>query len=176
MLISLFRQQSRQSVIRLNSDMRTVMPSKLKTFHTLLLSLPCVVLTANGQAATTVGPLATGGAACVVAKKLGDSLAIEWATGEPSVAHAIEKAKQALRVKGYEYVFPQSNSNNPHGWMIIIKTQYRTYTGRERTSYGCGFSNQSAASAESNALLNLRTYSWGWKESIGYEVIEKHQY
>ena len=81
-----------------------------------------------------------------------------------------------LRNLSYEYVFPQSNSNNPHGWMIIIKTQYRTYTGRERTSYGCGFSNQSPAVAETNALHNLRTYSWGWKESVGYEVLEKHQY
>ncbi|WP_428603323.1 hypothetical protein [Sedimenticola sp.] len=112
----------------------------------------------------------------MIAKKLGDSLAIEWAIGEPSIASAIEKAKQALYRKGYEYVFPQSSSSDPHGWMIIIKTHYRTYTGRERTSYGCGFSSQSSTVAEENALTNLRTYSWGWKSGMGYEVIENLQY
>lgn len=142
----------------------------------LLLPLLCVALTANGQIVEQRNTSATGGAACVIAKQLGNSLAIEWAIGEPSVAHAIEKAKQALRAKGYEYVFPQSNSSSPHGWMAILKTRYRTYTGRERISYGCGFSSQSPAGAESNALINLRTYSWGWKESNGYEVIEQRQY
>jgi hypothetical protein len=152
------------------------MTVKSSTACRLLLPLLCIALTVNGQSTATGGPLKSGGSACVIAKKLGDSLAIEWAVGEPTVGHAMEKAKQALHAKGYEYVFPQSNSSNQHGWMIIVKTRYRTYTGRERTSYGCGFSNQSPAAAETNALLNLRTYSWGWKESSGYEVIEKHQY
>ena len=48
-----------------------------------------------------------GGAACVVAKKLGNSQAIEWVVGEPSVSNAIDKAKKALRKQGYEYVFSQ---------------------------------------------------------------------
>jgi hypothetical protein len=152
------------------------MTVKSSTACRLLLPLLCIALTVNGQSTATGGPLKSGGSACVIAKKLGDSLAIEWAVGEPTVGHAMEKAKQALHAKGYEYVFPQSNSSNQHGWMIIVKTRYRTNTGRERTSYGCGFSNQSPAAAETNALLNLRTYSWGWKESSGYEVIEKHQY
>lgn len=149
---------------------------KTGSVFTLLLILLCTTSASTGQTAVLTKPMAPGGAACVIAKKLGDSLAIEWAVGEPSVAHAIEKAKQALRIKGYEYVFPQSNSNNQHGWIVIIKTQYRTYTGRERTSYGCGFSNQSPAIAETNAILNLRTYSWGWKESSGYDVIVTRQY
>lgn len=149
---------------------------KTGSVFTLLLILLCTTSASTGQTAVLTKPMAPAGAACVIAKKLGDSLAIEWAVGEPSVAHAIEKAKQALRIKGYEYVFPQSNSNNQHGWIVIIKTQYRTYTGRERTSYGCGFSNQSPAIAETNAILNLRTYSWGWKESSGYDVIVTRQY
>lgn len=156
--------------------MQNIVAYKAKSFHILLITVFCTILATNGQTATTGSPSATGGAACVIAKKLGNSLAIEWVIGEPSVAHAIEQAKQALRAKGYEYVFPQSNSSDPHGWMIIIKTQYRTYAGRERTSYGCGFSTQSPAVAETNARTNLRTYSWGWKESIGYQVIENRQY
>lgn len=152
------------------------MKHKANIFPILLLALLCNTTATNGAAATTPGTAGIGGAACVIAKKLGNSLAIEWATGEPSAAHAIERAKQALHARGYEYVFPQSNSSNPHGWMIIIKTQYRNYAGRQRTSYGCGFSAQSPSVAENNAQANLRAYSWGWKESMGYQVIEKLKY
>ncbi len=141
-----------------------------------LLSLLSMLPPAHGQSAASNGQPVSGGATCVIAKKLGDSLAIEWVTSEPSVTLAIEKAKRALRKKGHEYVFPQSSSNALHGWMAIIQTRYRTYTGRERTSYGCGFSSQSSTDAEAKALINLRTYSWGWKESMGYKIIEQRQY
>lgn len=134
--------------------------------------------TANvcSQTIPPIGQYEAGGSACVVAKKLGDSVAIQWATGEASVAAAIDKAKQALNQQGYEFVFPQSNSNTRHGWMVIIKTRYRTYTGRERTSYGCGFDQLTEETAEQRALSNLRSYSWGWNPNLGYEVIEKSQY
>ncbi len=117
-----------------------------------------------------------GGAACVVAKKLGNSLAIEWSTGAPSVSQAIARAKQALREKGFKYVFPQANSSLPHGWMIVIKTQYKTFTGKIRTSYGCGFSAVSAKQAEQLAVRDLRAFSWGWKPQYGYDVIENKRY
>ncbi len=146
---------------------------------TLRFFISAFIVTTTGaiaQTANSIGAFESGGAACVVAKKLGNSLAIEWATGEPSVAQAIDKAKLALNKQGYEYVFPQANSHNKHGWMVIIKTRYRTYTGRERISYGCGFDNQTIEAAEQRALSNLRSYSWGWKPNLGYEVIEKKQY
>jgi hypothetical protein len=148
----------------------------LKPEYIFLLVSLVLTQTAHSQSGATAQPFQTGGAACVVAKKLGDSLAIQWATGEPSVSHAIDKAKQALLKQGYEYAFPQSNSHAKHGWIVIIKTQYRTYTGRDRTSYGCGFDGLSAEAAEQHALSNLRSYSWGWKPSLGYEVIEKKEY
>lgn len=137
-----------------------------------------LAITSVSHAQTEPGTRAfeRGGAACVVAKKLGNSLAIEWTTGEPSVSHAIDKAKLALNKQGYEYVFPQANSAFKHGWIVIIKTSYRTYTGRERVSYGCGFDPQSVETAEQRALSNLRSYSWGWKPGLGYEVIEKGPY
>ncbi|MCW8890409.1 MAG: hypothetical protein OQL20_07115 [Sedimenticola sp.] len=148
------------------------------TIATAGLLLLATLVTTPGLAQTETDSVSfeRGGAACVVAKKLGNSLAIEWATGEPSVSHAIDKAKLALNKQGYEYVFPQANSPTKHGWMIIIKTRYRTYTGRERISYGCGFDPLSIEAAEQRALSNLRSYSWGWKPNLGYEVIEKSQY
>lgn len=140
----------------------------------LLFTLLCPVQASHSQ--TTVTDTTGSGSACVIAKKLGDSIAIEWVLGEPSATDAINRAKQALRTRGYEDLFPQSSSSDAHGWMVIIKTQYQTYTGKERTSYGCGFSTQSPAQAENNARNNLRAYSWGWKESLGYQVIESRQY
>lgn len=148
----------------------------LKPEYIFLLMSLLLAHTAYSQTSADAQPLQTGGAACVVAKKLGDSLAIEWATGEPSVSQAIDKAKQALQKQGYEYLFPQSNSHAKQGWIVIIKTRYRTYTGRERTSYGCGFDDHSAETAEQRALTNLRSYSWGWKPNLGYEVIEQKRY
>ncbi|MEJ2622856.1 MAG: hypothetical protein P8163_22255 [Candidatus Thiodiazotropha sp.] len=46
---------------------------------------------------------AEAGAACVVAKLLGNSLAVEWvASLEESVTSALEKAKQKLIDQGYQ--------------------------------------------------------------------------
>ncbi len=150
-------------------------PSSISLPFSLALLVTATTI-AYAQTNPPNGHYEAGGSACVVAKKLGNSMAIQWATGEPSVAEAIDKAKQELNNQGYEFVFPQSNSNFRHGWIVIIKTRYRTYTGRERTSYGCGFDQLTVEAAEQRALSNLRSYSWGWKPSLGYEVIEKNQY
>ncbi len=131
------------------------------------LPLLCLLLPAIAGAQAPAG-----GNACVVAKKLGNSLAIEWAVGQPSVSAAIARASEALRRRGYEYVFPQANSALPHGWLVVIETGYTTYTGRKRTSYGCGFSTD-AADAEQRAIRDLRAYSWGWKPDYGYQVKER---
>lgn len=140
------------------------------------LTIFCLLLSYSVSAAPLTAPNPTGGAACVVAKKQGNSQAIEWAVGESSVANAIDKAKQALRKQGYEDVFPQANSPLVHGWMVIIKTEYRTFTDRMRLSYGCGFSGKSQQDAELLAKRDLRSFSWGWKESLGYEMVEQQQY
>lgn len=144
------------------------------SFRILLFTLLWHTSFSYGQSSAT--DATTSGAACVIAKQLGNSIAIEWALGEPSVDQAIKRAKQALHARGYEHVFPQAGSSDAHGWMVIIQTRYQTYTGRERTSYGCGFSAQSSAMAEANAQKNLRAYSWGWKERMGYQVIENLKY
>lgn len=133
----------------------------------LLLTLPILGEAADDPAA---------GAACVIAKKLGNSLDIAWTTEAASVADAIQQAKQALRSRGYRSLFPQANSDQLHGWMVIVKTAYRNARGRPRTSYGCGFSPLSEMAAEQDAVDNLRSYSWGWRTDFGYQVVEKTAY
>ena len=144
---------------------RTLIPH-----HLIFLLLLSFVAQASAQVLT---PLPRGGGACVVAKQQGNSLAIEWAVGESTVSQAIARASQALQRQGYEYLFPQANSTLPHGWLVVIKTRYKTYTGRKRTSYGCGFSDVSEAQAEQLAARDLRSYSWGWKPKYGYEVVKR---
>ncbi len=141
----------------------------LPTFILLAAAAPAPIpVTAAGEE--------PGGCACVVAKKQGDSVAIEWATGEDSVSEAIDKANQALGDRGYGYTFPQGNSPLPHGWLVVVETEYRTFTGKMRTRYGCGFSDQSEADAIDKAVTDLQTYAMDWKPRHGYEVIERQRY
>ncbi|MEJ2592333.1 MAG: hypothetical protein P8178_13215 [Candidatus Thiodiazotropha sp.] len=141
------------------------------TLLALALALPILLGVARVQA----------GAACVVAKRLGDSLAIEWvAASNESAASAIDKAKRKLVEQGYrtkgQDVHPQANTELPHAYMAIVKTRYTTFTGRSRTSYGCGYSPRSAAEAEREAVYDLRNYSWGWKPAFGYTLVKSFVY
>lgn len=122
-----------------------------------------------------------GGAACVVAKRLGDSLAIEWVTGpEVSAASALAMAKGRLLDQGYrakgQDVHAQASTELKHAYVAIVKTMYVTAVGRARTSYGCGYSVDSPAKAERAAVYDLRNYSWGWKAEFGYEVMARFRY
>ncbi len=122
----------------------------------------------------------------MVAKELGNSLAIEWiADKNETVDSAIEKAKVRLQSQGFrknklQDVHVQANTNLVHGHMVIIKTTYKTpyktKRGNTRTSYGCGFSDTSSADAERAAISNLRSYSWGWKNDFGYELYARHEF
>ncbi len=117
--------------------------------------------------------------ACVVAKRMGDSLAFEW-LAQPgiTVQQAVNEAERLLQEQGYgrdryEDVFAQANTELEHGYLIIVKAQYPNARGKTRTSYGCGFSDQNATEAEWAALRDLQSYSWGWVPSKGYEVVER---
>ena len=121
------------------------------------------------------------GASCVVAKKLGNSLAIEWvASADVSAADAINQAKQKLLEQGwrgrYQDAHPQASSELSHAHMVIVKTQYKTLIGKQRTSYGCGYSARSIQEAGEAALRDLQNYSWGWKPEFGYKVVESFRY
>jgi hypothetical protein len=67
----------------------------------------------------------TAGAACVVAKRLGNSLAIEWgASPSESVDSAIFKAKQRLLEQGFrkrgQDVHVQASTGLRHAYMVIV--------------------------------------------------------
>ncbi len=124
---------------------------------------------------------AQAGAACVIAKRLGNSLAIEWiASPQVNAASAINQAQQRLIAQGYrsqgQDVHTQAVTELRHAYMTIVKAQYATWRGRTRTSYGCGYSASSPAEAERAAVYDLRNYSWGWKPEMGYEVMESFVY
>ena len=117
----------------------------------------------------------------MIAKQLGNSLAIEWVVGRDETAQsAIQKAKQRLVERGYrgryQGVHPQVASELPAGHLVIVTTEYQTLIGRQRTSYGCGFSAASAQQAETAAVENLQAYSWGWKPEFGYAVHERVEF
>jgi hypothetical protein len=122
------------------------------------------------------------GGVCMVVKKLGNSLAIEWiASEDETVDSASEKAKALLQQQGFtrkklQDIHVQASTSLAHGHMIIIKSEYETKIGKLRTSYGCGFSHASSTEAESVAINNLRSYSWGWKQAFGYELYARHSY
>jgi hypothetical protein len=141
--------------------------------------LPCAF---KGALLVILGVLiqssAWAGGSCVVAKRQGDSLAIEWvASSTDSAESALAKAKQRLLDLGYrkkgQDVHAQSSTDLPHAYLVVVKTVYTTLLGKPRTSYGCGFSSRSSAEAEQAALYDLRNYSWGWKPEFGYEVVDK---
>ncbi|MEJ2612169.1 MAG: hypothetical protein P8179_19385 [Candidatus Thiodiazotropha sp.] len=121
------------------------------------------------------------GGSCVIAKRLGDSLAIEWvASSKVSAETALLQAKQQLLEQGYrkkgQDVHAQASSDLTHAYLVIVKTVYTTTLGKSRTSYGCGFSARTATEAEQAALYNLRNYSWGWQPEFGYEVLKRVRY
>ena len=77
-------------------------------------------------------PWLQAGAGCVVAKKLGNSLAVGWvAAASESAESAMQKAAQRLQRQGlqgkYLAVHPQATSELPHGHVVIIKTESALY-------------------------------------------------
>ncbi len=122
----------------------------------------------------------------MVAKELGNSLAIEWVADEKTtIDGAIETAKTNLQNQGFTKrklmdLHVQATTQLVHGYVVIIKTEYKTpyktKLGDTRTSYGCGFSGKSLVDAEQAAVKNLKTYSWGWQKEFGYELHAKQQF
>lgn len=126
--------------------------------------------------------LLQAGTACVVAKELGNSLAIEWVASPNETAEtALEKAKKRLELEGFKRqkmldVHAQTTSDLDHGYLLILRAEYTNWRGKARVSYGCGFSPISSKSAGQAALDNLRSYAWGWEAEDGYKVIEERQF
>jgi hypothetical protein len=126
--------------------------------------------------------LLQAGTACVVAKELGNSLAIEWIASPNETAEtALVEAKKRLELEGFKRqkmldVHAQTTSDLEHGYVLILRAEYTNWRGKSRISYGCGFSPISSKEAGQAALDNLRNYAWGWKAEDGYQVVEERQF
>ncbi|MDJ0738727.1 MAG: hypothetical protein QNJ91_03360 [Gammaproteobacteria bacterium] len=125
-----------------------------------------------------------GGAACVMAKYQGQTLDYALAYGKSHPVEAQEAAEDALRAKGYadylkhlDVIRAQNLSQLEHAHVIVIRSEFKDFRGRERSAMGCGFAAASFRDAELDAVRDLQAYFWGWKPDLhGYEVVRKFRY
>ena len=130
------------------------------------------------------GPASAGGAACVMAKYQGQTMDYALVYGESHPASAQEAAKAELREKGYgdfrshlDVMRAQNLSNSDHAYVIVIRSEFKDWRGKDRSAMGCGFHPQSYRAAELDAVRDLQAYFWGWKpDQHGYKVVRKFQY
>lgn len=145
------------------------------------LLLACCLVQA--QAAETRS-LSRGGAACVMAKWQGNTLDYALVTGKDHPDDAQEAARAELKAKGYgrygpgvDVTHPQGASDLAHGYVVVLRSDYRTVRGKDRTSYGCGFAAGSYDDALWDAIRDLQRYAWGWKpDRDGYRVVAKRRF
>lgn len=150
-------------------------------FLSLLLSL---VWEAHAGPAGAPQPSASGGAACVMAKWQGNTLDYALVTGQASPAEAQEAAQERLRAKGYDRFGPgvdvthaQGMTDLPHAFVVVIRSDYKTWRHKDRISYGCGFSAASYEDALWDAIHDMQRFAWGWiPDRDGYQVVEKRRY
>lgn len=129
-------------------------------------------------------PPLPGGAACVMAKWQGNTLDYALVMGKDHPVEAQEEAERMLAAKGYDSYkknvdvrHAQGLTNLPHAYVIVLKTTYKTTLGKDRTSYGCGFSARSHEDALWDAIKDMQRFSWGWKpDRDGYQIVEKTRY
>ncbi len=144
--------------------------------------LPLYVFAA--LAATAVAPVVTAGAACVMAKWQGNTLDYAMVADGRHVADAQQAAREALYAKGYDdfgagvdVTHPQAISELEHGYAVVLRSNFKTLRGKDRTSYGCGFSAVSYEDALWGAVRDLQRFSWGWKpDRDGYQVMDKRRF
>ncbi len=144
-------------------------------------------LVGAASAAGTDEPPRHGGAACVMAKWMGQTMDYVLVIGKDHPETAIEAGEQALIAKGYgdyrargskvDVIHAQAITALPHAFVIVIKSDWDNWRGNQRTNYGCGFSAKSYGDALWAAIGDLQNHAWGWKpDRDGYELIEKRRY
>lgn len=147
----------------------------------LAVALSCCLATA--QAAERKRP-PPGGAACVMAKWQGNTLDYVLVTGKDHAGEAQEAARMLLKEKGYgnygagvDITHPQGMTNLAHGFVVVLRSDFKTSRGKDRTSYGCGFSAKSYDDALWDAIRDMQRFSWGWKpDRDGYQVVVKRRF
>lgn len=143
--------------------------------HKLPLFFACVLVSELALA---------GGAACVMAKYQGETMDYALVYGRAHPADAQEAAMAELRDKGYgdylrhlDVMRAQNLSNNDHAYVIVIRSDFKDWRGKERSAMGCGFHAQSYRAAELDAVRDLQAHFWGWKpDQHGYQVVRQFQY
>jgi hypothetical protein len=126
----------------------------------------------------------SGGAACVMAKWQGNTMDYALVTGMAGPGEAQEAARAMLMEKGYghygagvDVTHPQGATALPHAFVVVIRSDYKTWRRKDRTSYGCGFSARSYDDALWDAIHDLQRYAWGWlPDRDGYQVVERRRY
>lgn len=143
-----------------------------------------LIRTATAAEAVDTRPQQPGGAACVMAKWQGNTLDYALVTGRDDPGKAQEAARAILQGKGYgrygpgvDVTHPQGATGLPHAFAVVIRSDYKTWRNKDRTSYGCGFSALSFDDALWGAVRDLQRYAWGWvPDRDGYTVVEKRRY
>ena len=128
--------------------------------------------------------LAAAAAACVMAKWQGNTLDYVLVHGKSHPVEAQEEAQRLLGERGYgrygpnvDIRHPQATTALPSGHAVVLKSTYKNWRGRERTSYGCGFAAQSREEALWAALRDLQAHAWGWMpDRDGYQIVEQLRY
>ncbi|RMG38929.1 MAG: hypothetical protein D6720_00175 [Gammaproteobacteria bacterium] len=121
------------------------------------------------------------GAACVVAKFQGQTLDYELVFTRGHVSEAQEEGERRLKKKGYgdyykhlDIVRGQNLTSLPHGYAVVIRSEFKDARGKPRSLIGCGFSASSWDEALWDALRDGQSYFWGWKpDRDGYQVLKK---
>ncbi|MES9898871.1 MAG: hypothetical protein ABW148_07600 [Sedimenticola sp.] len=150
----------------------------------LLLLLATNTIQAAPPSPAAPGDPYQGGAVCLMAKWMGNTLDYALVYGKRHPVLALDEAEKVLRKKGYadykvnvDIMHQQASSHLTHAFVIIIKSRFKTVRGKLRTSYGCGFSPSSHEHAQQLAIGDLQAYSWGWSpEKYKFEVVEQLRY
>lgn len=112
----------------------------------------------------------------VAKSKIGSSLEYALVFNEGYQSEYL--AKKSLKSKGYQRVYnlnggSKRGHNLKSGFYVVIKAQRKSYLGKRIVSYGLGASEKGYQDALNKAISNLRQYDWAWRESHGYEEIER---
>ena len=130
------------------------------------------------------GTLSAAGAACVMAKFQGKTLDYELVVTQNHVVEAQEEAERRLAAKGYDSYYkgldvirPQNLTNLPSAYVIVLRSDFKDFRGKDRSVVGCGFSARSYEDALWDALRDAQSYFWGWKpDRDGYQIVKKLRY
>ena len=120
----------------------------------------------------------------MMAKYLGQTLDYELVITKEHPVVAQEKAEVLLAEKGYDKHLrgldirhSQNLTNLPHAFVIIIRSEFVNWAGRDHSVVGCGFSAKSYDDALWEAIKDAQAYYWGWKpDRDEYKIIKKLRY